>query len=66
MMQDQLEKSKAETEGIMKMKAEVERILEGLGKLDMAEIEVNGAKKSVALPMEEGLDVWEELEKEFG
>lgn len=73
MMQDQLDRSRAETEGILRMKAEVEEMLEGLGKLDLVETKVdkgkdmgksvNGGSREVG---EEGKDVWEEVWKVFG
>ena len=70
MMQDQLDRSKAETEGMLKMKAEVEQILEGLGHLGIGEKHgnvnngmVDGEEKAEVI--EEGRDTWEELEKEF-
>ncbi|KAF4631140.1 hypothetical protein G7Y89_g6993 [Cudoniella acicularis] len=65
MMQDQLEKSRAETEGIMKMKAKVEGILEGLGQAKLAEMK-NGKLDGDCDNFEEGRDIWDELEKEFG
>ena len=69
-MQDQLDRSKAETEGMLKMKAEVEEILEGLGNLGIGEKhgnEDNGIidGEGKAEVVEEGRDIWEELEKEF-
>ncbi|KAG0645805.1 Mediator of RNA polymerase II transcription subunit 7 [Hyphodiscus hymeniophilus] len=65
MMQDQLERSKAETEGILRMKGEVEGLLEGLGSAGLAEREV--AEKDVMRGRvdEEGRDVWEEIWKTF-
>ena len=70
MMQDQLDRSKAETEGMLKMKAEVEEILEGLGNLGIGEKhgnEDNGIidGEGKAEVVEEGRDTWEELEREF-
>lgn len=69
MMQDQLDRSRAETEGILKMKAQVEDVLDGLGKKclfdkqEAAELSPTGAERD-----EEDLsrDVWRELRKEFG
>lgn len=70
MMQDQLDRSRAETEGIMKMKAEVEGVLQGLGKIGLggdAEVETaGGVKKEVASHVEEGEEIWAELYREFG
>ena len=65
MMQDQLEKSRAEMRGIMEGKEKVEKILEGLAlgqgsSLDDAMQGVTEEEK-----IEDGSDVWEELEKEF-
>ncbi len=62
MMQDQVERSRAETRGIREMKEKVETILEGLSqaKLD----DTSGDVVRETLP-EEGADIWEELEKEF-
>ncbi|CZR59919.1 related to MED7-member of RNA Polymerase II transcriptional regulation mediator complex [Phialocephala subalpina] len=63
MMQDQLEKSKAETQGIREMKEKVEGILEGLSQAKLAEaVEMNGKGDQDDL---DGQDVWAELEKEF-
>lgn len=73
MMQDQLDRSRAETVGILRMKAEVEEMLEGLGKLDLAETKVDvgrhmgeGVNGSPHEVVEEGRDVWEEVWKVFG
>jgi mediator of RNA polymerase II transcription subunit 7 len=69
MMQDQLERSKAETEGILRMKAEVERVLESLGKETLIEKEDSGEVPQAVAKKEEvevGRDVWEELRREFG
>jgi mediator of RNA polymerase II transcription subunit 7 len=62
MMQDQVERSRAETRGIREMKEKVETILEGLSqaKLD----DTSGDVVQEVLP-EEGADIWKELEKEF-
>jgi mediator of RNA polymerase II transcription subunit 7 len=69
MMQDQLDRSKAETEGILKMKAQVESVLEELGKKGLVEKEQNeplmledGGKEDEDLSS----DIWTELRKEFG
>lgn len=69
MMQDQLDRSKAETEGILRMKTQAESILEELGKKGLAEIEHNGEVMSIDEGTEEedvSHDVWRELRKEFG
>lgn len=69
MMQDQLERSRAETKGIREMKGKVEAILEGLGaglSVEKGGLEdVIGKRDEVEL-LEEGRDVWQELEREFG
>jgi mediator of RNA polymerase II transcription subunit 7 len=64
MMQNQLDRSRAETQGIREMKEKVESILEGLSQAKLAEEKDNesGGKEVV----DEGRDVWEVLEKEFG
>lgn len=69
MMQDQLDRSKAETEGILKMKAQVESVLQGLGKTGLVEKD----EGEEALPAETekedeatSSDVWRELRQEFG
>ncbi|KAE8445081.1 hypothetical protein EG329_013796 [Mollisiaceae sp. DMI_Dod_QoI] len=63
MMQDQLDKSRAETQGIKDMKEKVEGILEGLSQAKLAEIvESNTQGDEVEL---EGKEVWDELQKEF-
>ena len=49
MMRDQLERSRKETEGILKMKEEVEGMLEGLQKIGLGEREaVNGELNGAA------------------
>ena len=64
MMQDQLERSRAETEGILRMKREVEGLLEGLGSAKLGEREEGkvGVEDEVE---EEGRDVWEEVWRRF-
>lgn len=62
LMQDQLEKSRAETQKIREMKQKVEGILEGLGKDGLVEDE----KKNVVEDVDEEKEVWEVLEREFG
>jgi mediator of RNA polymerase II transcription subunit 7 len=66
MMEDQLERSRAETRGIMEGKEKVEKILEGLSKAP-----ISGRDDLMQGPAEEtiikdGSDIWEELDKEFG
>lgn len=65
MMQDQLERSRAETEEIRGMKERVEGIIEGLSQAKLGEggEEMKGVEKGDVV--EEGKDVWEELEREF-
>lgn len=67
MMQDQLERSRAETEGIMKMKGEVEGILEGLGDIGLGDaLDIKDvSEKMIDLPVEEGRDIWDELHRQF-
>jgi len=64
MMQDQLEKSQAETKAMEDMKAKVEGILEGLSRAKLAD--TTDEKKYEEGYVEDGKDVWDELEKEFG
>jgi len=66
MMQDQLEKSRKETEGIREVRERVEGVIEGLGKLKMADFGNGKIGKGKVEIVEEGRDVWETLEKEFG
>ena len=65
MMQDQLERSRAETEGITRMKAEVEALLEGLGAAKLAE-EKDGEGERVDVGEQEEREVWEEVWRRFG
>lgn len=66
MMQDQLERSKMETEAISRMKAEVEGLLEGLGSAGLVEMEVEKELDDEEKVDEEGKDVWEEIWRTFG
>ena len=66
MMQDQLERSRAETDGILRMKGEVEGLLEGLGAAKLVETEKGDVGKDGGVEGEEGRDVWEEVWKTFG
>jgi mediator of RNA polymerase II transcription subunit 7 len=66
MMQDQLDKSKAETEGIMKMKKKAEGILEGLSQVKLAEEDVSGDEIIEAADDGDGKDVWDKLDREYG
>jgi mediator of RNA polymerase II transcription subunit 7 len=65
MMEDQLERSRAETRGIMEGKEKVERILEGLrdGKGGAGDTVM---KDEEDRNLENGSDVWDELDREFG
>jgi mediator of RNA polymerase II transcription subunit 7 len=64
MMQTQLERSRAETQGIREMKMKVEGILEGLSQAKLAEEKENEERGNEVV--EDGRDVWEVLEREFG
>ena len=66
MMQDQLERSRSETEVIMRMKGEVEGLLAGLGNAKLVEEEKGGEKEDRDGVEEEGKDVWEEIWRVFG
>ena len=61
MMQDQLERSRAETEGILRMKGEVDRLLEGLGSAELVDREEMVGDIEGNHADEEGRDVWEEI-----
>jgi mediator of RNA polymerase II transcription subunit 7 len=64
MMQNQLDRSRAETQGIREMKEKVEGILEGLSQAKLAEEkEKEGSSGEV---VDDGRDVWEVLDREFG
>ena len=63
-MQTQLERSRAETQGIREMKMKVEGILEGLSQAKLAEEKENEERGNEVV--EDGRDVWEALEREFG
>ena len=62
MMQNQLDRSRAETQGIMEMKQKVEGILEGLSQAKLKEEEHREDEKE---KVDEGRDIWEALEKEY-
>jgi len=64
MMQTQLERSRSETQGIREMKLKVEGILEGLSQAKLAE-EKEAEDKGEEV-VEDGKDIWEALEREFG
>lgn len=69
MMQDQLERSKNETEGILKMKAQVEAVLDGLGKNGLTEKDESAEApriETVKEKADDAEDVWGELRREFG
>ena len=68
MMQDQLDRSKAETEGVLKMKAQVESVLEGLGRKGIVEKDEAGETLLTEREKTEedaSRDIWRELRKEF-
>ncbi|RDW75460.1 hypothetical protein BP6252_06602 [Coleophoma cylindrospora] len=65
MMQDQLDRSRAETEGIMRMKEKVEGILEGLGETKLPESDDTKMDGTDAMEEDIGKGIWDELEKEF-
>ena len=68
MMEDQLERSNRETEGIMEMKKKVEGVIQGLGQVDVADIGTPLMpimdRKTTARAARE-INAWDELEKEF-
>ncbi|KAI9650825.1 Mediator of RNA polymerase II transcription subunit 7 [Ciborinia camelliae] len=66
MMQEQLEKSRAETEGIMKMKEKVEEILEGFGRIKLADEVIASSQLHEDVMEDDGKDVWKQLDLEFG
>ncbi len=67
MMQDQLDRSRAETEGIRQMKEKVQGILEGFSQAKLAETEDEKVENTEEWnEEEEGRDVWEELQRQFG
>jgi mediator of RNA polymerase II transcription subunit 7 len=69
MMEDQLERSKNEIEGIERMKMKVDGILKGLGQPTWADGIEEGEQPPALKGSSEddvaGEDVWEELYKEF-
>lgn len=70
LMEDRLERSRSETEGIRRMKAKVEEVLSNLGQSDP----VDGEVKVVDVLQENGVAahdgtssaIWDDLRKEFG
>lgn len=67
MMEDQLERSKRETEGIEEIKGKVEGILKGLGQAKLANGEGRDNKEEKSNGETNGeLAVWDELQREFG
>jgi mediator of RNA polymerase II transcription subunit 7 len=68
MMEAQLAKSKAETEGIEKMKAKVEEILAGLGQVKLLneDVEENKNDKRSSEDFDGSKEVWDELRREYG
>jgi len=65
MMQDQLDRSRAETEGILRMKERVESLLDVLGQPKPVEMDVVVEDSAKELELEPEKDIWDELEKEF-
>jgi mediator of RNA polymerase II transcription subunit 7 len=65
MMEDQLERSRLETKGIMEMKKKVEGILEGLGQDDTTENITPAVDLNGAAPRDDGCEAWDELDKHF-
>lgn len=68
MMEAQLARSKAETEGIEKMKEKVEGILAGLSQTKLVNEEteeLKGDEKS-SEDFDDTKDVWDELRREYG
>lgn len=71
MMSDQLERSRAETNGIYKIKKEVEGVLEGLEKAGLEEKDdstmtgIDNTAADLITTKKEGQDIWEELYREF-
>jgi len=70
MMEDQLERSKAETAGIKKIKEEVDGVLEGLEKTGLDKYEslitgLNGMDLDKKGDRPQGVDIWAELQREF-
>ncbi|TGO20570.1 hypothetical protein BPAE_0285g00150 [Botrytis paeoniae] len=66
MMQDQLDKSRAETEGIMKMKEKVEGMLEGFVEITLGDEANASSQEHENVIEDEGKDIWEQLDLEFG
>ncbi|KAH8816026.1 MED7 protein-domain-containing protein [Xylogone sp. PMI_703] len=66
MMQDQLDRSKAEIDGIMKMKGRVEGLLDGLAQTKIVESSISQDSGSKDTETDPAKDIWDELEKEFG
>ncbi|QSZ35958.1 hypothetical protein DSL72_007080 [Monilinia vaccinii-corymbosi] len=66
MMQDQLDRSRAETEGIMKMKEKVEGLLEGFSQIKFADEDIVGSEIQEDSIEDDEKDVWEQLDLEFG
>lgn len=66
MMQDQLDRSRAETEGIMKMKEKVEGLLESFGQVNFADDDIFNSQVHENIIEDDGKDVWEQLDLEFG
>lgn len=66
MMEEQLRQSKEEADEIFKMKEKVEEVLEGLAKINIVEgDEKSNGDMFKVTEMQEGRDIWEQLETEF-
>lgn len=68
LMEEQVEKAKAETEGIYAMKMKVEDVLDGLKEMKIPEMESVPTVVTNAVPkekVENGYDAWDELSKAF-
>jgi len=65
LLEEQVAKSKAEIDGVMKMKEEVNRTLEGLSELKGTDGEDNPEKNEDKGTDAGSKDVWDALEKEF-
>ncbi len=64
MMQDQLERIRAETKASRDISAKVERVLEEMGRAKLADEEIVPEKMEVEV-VEEGKEMWDALDREF-
>ena len=65
MMRDQLDRTNAETEGLLKMKAEVEGVLDGLEKIEVLPSKGENDAQEVSGGQEDRV-AWDLLDREFG